>query len=78
MSPALLLHLKSNWPLAAAAAGLFFYLPVVLVTGVFYTNQGPILRSEEPRRYWRWVALFLLLFLASATVLVGSFLLSKH
>jgi hypothetical protein len=67
---------KHNWPLAAAAAGLLLYIPVVLVTGTFFTNQGNITRKNEPTRYWRWVALFLSLLLASLVVLFGSYFLS--
>jgi threonine/homoserine/homoserine lactone efflux protein len=69
-------HLRHNWPLAVVVVGLFFYLPIVLVSGIFFTNQGRILRSKEPTRYWRWVALTLGLFLACLGVLVGSYGLS--
>jgi Mn2+/Fe2+ NRAMP family transporter len=69
-------HLQHNWPLAVVIVGLLFYLPIVLISGVFFTNQGRILRSKEPSRYWRWVALMLGLFLACLAVLVGSYRLS--
>jgi len=71
-----IIHLQHNWPLAAAAAGLLLYIPVVLVTGTFFTNQGNITRKNEPTRYWRWVALFLGLLLASLVVLFGSYFLT--
>jgi len=71
-----LLHLQHNWPLAAIALGLLLFVPIVLVTGVFPTNQGRVLRSEDPVGYWRWVAGFVLLLLACSIVLIGSFFLS--
>jgi hypothetical protein len=73
-----ILHLQHNWPMVVAAAGLLVYIPVVLVSGIFYTNQGSISRKNEPTRYWRWVALFLGLLLASLVVLFGSYFLSKR
>ncbi len=73
-----IIHLQHNWPLAAAAAGLLLYIPVVLVTGTFFTNQGNITRKNDPTRYWRWVALFLGLLLASLVVLFGSYFLSSN
>jgi H+/Cl- antiporter ClcA len=69
-------HLHHNWPLAMVIAVLFCYLPVVLVSGIFFTNQGRILRSAESARYWRWVALMVGLFLGCVGVLVGSYYLS--
>jgi len=69
-------HLRGEWPLALVAAGLMLYLPIVLFTGVFYTNQGQILRATDPRGYWRWVRRFMLLLMASLTVLVGSYFLA--
>jgi len=78
VNPAFITHLQHNWPLAAAVAGLLIYLPIVLVGGVFYSNQGSIVRTREPERYWRWVARLLILLLAASTVLVGSYFLSKH
>jgi hypothetical protein len=69
-------HLQHNWPLTVVVVGLVFYLPIVLISGIFFTNQGRILRSSEPARYWRWVALMLGLFLACLAVLVGSYGLS--
>jgi hypothetical protein len=71
-----LLHLQHNWPLAIVALGLLLFIPVVLVTGVFPTNQGSVLRSQDPARYWRWVAGFALLSLACLVVLIGSYFLS--
>jgi len=62
--------------LAAAIGLLFLYLPFVLIGGIFYTNQGNILRSKEPARYWRWVVLMSGLLLASLGVLVGSYYIS--
>jgi hypothetical protein len=76
MKPDFLHHLWSEWPLALAAAGLLLYLPVVLLKGVFYTNQGNILRAVDPEGYWRWVRRFTLLLVASLTVLIGSYLLA--
>ena len=78
MKPDFILHLKHNWPLAVVAVGILLYLPIVLISGVFFTNQGRIVRSIEPARYWRWVALFLGLLLACVVVLFGSYFLSKH
>jgi threonine/homoserine/homoserine lactone efflux protein len=69
-------HLEHNWPLAIVVVGVFLYLPIVLVSGVFFTNQGRIRRSTAPTRYWRWVALMSGLFLACLGVLVGSYYLS--
>ena len=77
MNPDLLLHLNRLWPLAAIAAGLFVYLVIVLIGGVFYTNQGRILRDREPNEYWGWVRRFLLLFLVATLVLLGSYFLPK-
>jgi hypothetical protein len=71
-----LLHLQHNWPLAAIALGLLLLVPIVLVTGVFPTNQGRVLRSEDPESYWRWVVGFALLSLACLVVLIGSYFLS--
>jgi hypothetical protein len=68
-------HLKINWPLATAALLLLLYLPYVLVSGVFYTNQGSILRSDNPQRYWRWVSGMSVLLGVSLIVLVGTYLL---
>jgi hypothetical protein len=70
-------HLQRNWPLAVIAGGLLVYLPISLVQGVFHTNQGRILKSAEPARYWRWVLSFLALEAACTGVLAGSFLLSR-
>ena len=76
MTPEFIRHLQHNWPLAAVVVVLFLYLPVVLLSGIFFTNQGRIFRSKEPSRYWRWVALMSGLFLASLGVLVGSYYVS--
>lgn len=76
MTPEFIRHLQHNWPLAMVVVGLFFYLPIVLISGIFFTNQGRILRSKEPTRYWRWVALMLGLCLACLGVLIGSYGLS--
>ena len=50
-----LLHLRHNWPLAAAIAVLLALLALALASGRLPTNQGGIERSNEPERYWRWV-----------------------
>ena len=63
--------------LTVVVAGLLLYLPIVLLSGRFYTNQGSVLRSKEPARYRRWVIWFVLLFLASLAVLLGSYALSR-
>jgi threonine/homoserine/homoserine lactone efflux protein len=73
VSAAFIHHLQHNWPLAVVIVGLLFYLPLVLIGGVFFTNQGRIHRSKEPTRFWRWVALMLGLLLACLAVLVGSY-----
>ncbi len=78
VNPDFIIHLKHNWPLAVIIAGMVLYLPIVLMSGVFFTNQGRIFRAKEPTRYWRWVALFLGLLLASLVVLFGSYFLSKR
>ena len=67
--------MQHNWPLALAAAGLLVYLPVVLLGGVFYTNQGSIARRNDPARYWGWVRRFFVLLLACLAVLFGSYFL---
>jgi len=73
----LILHLQHNWPLTAAALVLLLYIPIALVSGTFFTNQGNITRQNQPARYWRWIALFLGLLLASLVVLFGSYFLSR-
>ncbi len=75
MRPDLVQHLRENWPLALIAIGLCVYLPIVLIGGVFFTNQGRITRAGDPVRYWRWVRLFLTLFVLCAVVLAGTYLL---
>jgi Na+/H+ antiporter NhaD/arsenite permease-like protein len=77
MKPDFLLHLQKNWPLAVIVAGLMIYIPIALVSGVFYTNQGWIARSNEPDRYWRWVLLFCTLLAVSLAALFGSYYLGK-
>ncbi|MFY9629814.1 MAG: hypothetical protein WAK03_16925 [Methylocystis sp.] len=77
MRPDLIQHLRHNWPLALIAAGLALYIPAVLASGAFYTNQGWIARSREPARYWRWVFRFVLLLAACVAVLWGSYLLDR-
>ncbi len=69
-------HLQHNWPLALITLTLAVYLVIVLVGGTFFTNQGPILRSGQPWRYWRWIRIFATLFVLSAAVLIGSYLLA--
>jgi hypothetical protein len=69
-------HLQHNWPLTLAVAMMLLYLPVVLASGSFYTNQGTIRRVLEPARYWRWVLGLCLLLLVSGAVLLGSYALS--
>jgi hypothetical protein len=71
-------HMKHNWPLAIVVVGLFLYIPITLITGVFYTNQGNILRSGNPKRYWQWILPLIILFFVSSVVLLGSYALSKH
>jgi threonine/homoserine/homoserine lactone efflux protein len=78
VKPDFILHLKHNWPLAVIVVGLFVYIPIVLVSGVFFTNQGRIIRSNDPTSYWRWIARLLGLFLICLVVLLGSYLLSRH
>jgi len=78
MQPAFILHLQHNWPLAVIVGGLILYIPIVLLCGVFYTNQGKIVRSQESARYWRWVVLIVGLLLACSAVFFGSYFLSNH
>jgi hypothetical protein len=78
MNPRFLDHLQHNWPLAVIVIGLFVYIAITLVTGMFYTNQGRILKSSDPARYWKWVLSFIVLDLSCAVVLLGSFLLSSQ
>jgi hypothetical protein len=78
MSPVFLAHLQQHWPLSVIAAGLLVYIPITLIKGVFYTNQGRIFRSSEPARYWKWVFSFSALHLACVLVLLGSFLVSRR
>jgi hypothetical protein len=76
MSPAFLAHLQRNWPLTVIIVGLLIYLPIALITGDFYTNQGRIFRSAEPKRYSKWILAFTSLLLACVAVLAGSFVLA--
>ena len=68
-----LLHLRHNWPLAAAIAVLLALLALALASGRLPTNQGSIERSNEPERYWRWVRRLALLLAVSLAVLLGSY-----
>lgn len=77
MNPGLVQHLQRNWPLAVIVAGLLVYLPITLIRGEFYTNQGPIRKVAEPARYWRWVLGFGGLLLACAATLLASFFLAR-
>lgn len=53
------------------------YLPVVLISGTFYSNQGSVLRSREPERYWRWVRNLCLLLTVALAVLIGTYLIAQ-
>lgn len=75
MSSSFLLHLRHNWPLAAAVFVLTALVAYALLSGVLPTNQGSILRSREPAAYWRWLRRLSALLLLAAAVLAGSFLL---
>lgn len=68
-----LLHLRHNWPQAAAIAVLLALLALALASGRLPTNQGGIERSNEPERYWRWVRRLALLLAVSLAVLLGSY-----
>ena len=76
LKPDFLGHLRGEWPLVLVAAGLLVYLPIVLLRGVFYTNQGNVLREVEPAQYWRWVRRFIVLLLVCLAVILGSYLLA--
>jgi hypothetical protein len=58
-----------------ATAAVAIYLPLALLRGEFYPNQGPVLRDRDPdpEGYWRWIRRFRVLFLAGAGVLIGSY-----
>jgi Mn2+/Fe2+ NRAMP family transporter len=71
-------HLRGEWPLVLVAVGMLIYIPVVLVRGVFYTNQGNVLREVDPEGYWRWIRRFLVLLLVCLTVIFGSYYLALH
>lgn len=77
MRPTIFEHLRGEWPLVLATAGLLLYLPIVLVKGVFYTNQKAILREVDPEGYWRWVKWFLVLLAACLVVILGSYCLAR-
>jgi hypothetical protein len=70
-----LLHLRHDWPLAAAVLVLATLLAYALLSGAMPTNQGRILRSREPAAYWRWLRRLSVLLLLAIAVLAGSFLL---
>jgi hypothetical protein len=76
MKPSLIDHLRREWPLVLATAGLAIYLPVALLRGVFYTNQGSILRDRDPEAYWHWIRRFLVLLVAGLGVIIGSYYLA--
>jgi hypothetical protein len=78
MKPDFILHLQHNWPLAIVIAGLLIYLPIVLLGGVFFTNQGRVVRSDNPSLYWRWVWGFIVLLLVLLLVFFGSYLLPPN
>ena len=69
-------HVQHSWPLAVIIGGLALYAAIALFSGRFYTNQGTVRRSDDPRRYWTWIARFLVLLLLCLVVLVGSYMLS--
>ena len=71
-----LLHLRHNWPLAAAACVLTVLVAGALLSGVLPTNQGSIRRSREPAAYWRWLRRLSGLLLLCVAVLLGSYCLS--
>jgi len=75
VSSSLLLHLRHDWPLAAAVIVLATLLAYTLLSGAVPTNQGRILRSREPAAYWRWLRWLSVLLLVAVAVLTGSFLL---
>ena len=77
MNPTFLDHVRRNWPLAVVGIGLSIYIPITLIQGVFYTNQGRILRTAEAARYWKWVLLFTVLDLVSIAVLLGTYFISR-
>jgi hypothetical protein len=44
-------HVQHSWPLAVIIGGLALYAAIALISGRFYTNQGTVRRSDDPRRY---------------------------
>ena len=77
MNPRLLEHLLRNWPLTIIVIGLSLYILITLIKGVFYTNQGKIIKASEPARYWNWVLTFIVLEISCVAVLAGSFFLAS-
>lgn len=75
--PTFLQHLRQTWPIGAITVGLAVYLVVVLWRGVFYTNQGNVLRDKEPEAFRRWVLRFTLLLAACIASLLGTYALSR-
>jgi hypothetical protein len=78
MKPTFIEHLRGEWPLVLAVVGMLIYIPIVLIRGVFYTNQGNFLREVDPEGYWRWVKRFLVLLLVCLLVIFGSYYLALH
>ncbi len=78
MTDSFVQHLSHNWPLALIAAGLPLYLIVVLLTGVFYTNQGRIYRAKTPGRYWSWVIGMTILEILCVVVLFGRYAITPQ
>ena len=73
MKPDFLDHLRHAWPLTLAALLLTIYLPIALLTGTFYSNQGSIRKASNPERYWGWVRRLFVLLLVSWAVLIASY-----
>ena len=76
MPVSFLVHLRHNWPLAAAATVLLVLLVYTLASGSLPTNQGRIARSDEPACYWRWVRRLATLFVLAVAVLLGTYWLA--
>jgi hypothetical protein len=66
-------HLRHAWPLTLAAALLTVYLPIVLFTGTFYSNQGSIKKVSDPQGYWTWIRRLFALCLVCWVVLIASY-----
>jgi hypothetical protein len=75
MSSDFLVHLKHNWPLAAAAVVAALFLGFSLLSGFIPSNQGSIQRASEPDAYWRWIRRLTVLLLVSVGVLAGIYYL---